>query len=164
MLILIIEGLREKLLAMRRAGIQLNGVNMDPVTVGAVLAAIAGGAGGALGSQLWAGLCALVRRPFMHGPAAESGETQLSALEKEPSDRARAVALAEALLTRAERDSDFEKALSDWWSQAGQIQVVSTEVRNVVRGGTFYGPVVQSGNVSGLAFGSAAKPTPRRDA
>ena len=37
---------------------------MDPVTIGAVLAAIAGGAGGALGTQLWSGVSALVRRPF----------------------------------------------------------------------------------------------------
>ena len=37
---------------------------MDPLTIGAVLVAIAGGAGEALGSQLWTGLSALVRRPF----------------------------------------------------------------------------------------------------
>jgi len=36
---------------------------MDPATIGAVLAAVAGGAGGALGSQVWAGVSALVRRP-----------------------------------------------------------------------------------------------------
>src|SRR5258708_39783381 len=40
-----------------------SGVVMDPVTVGAVLAAIAGGAGGAIGSQLWAWGGALGRRP-----------------------------------------------------------------------------------------------------
>ena len=43
---------------------------MDPVTIAAVLAAIAGGAGCALGAQVWAGACALVRRPFGHGTAA----------------------------------------------------------------------------------------------
>ena len=42
---------------------------MDPVTIGAVLAAIVGGAGGALGTQLWAGVGSLVRRPFRHGHA-----------------------------------------------------------------------------------------------
>ncbi len=143
---------------------------MDPVTVGAVLAAIAGGAGGALGSQLWAGVCALVRRPFGHvcpvrdiEGSAESGEVQLAALEQVPDDRARAVALAEVLLTRARGDSGFEQALSAWWAQAGQIQVVSGQVRNIIRDGTFYGPVVQGRDVSGLTFGSRAQPTPERD-
>jgi hypothetical protein len=73
------------------------------------------------------------------------------------------VALAEILLTRAGEDSDFEQALSAWWAQAGQIQVVSGEVRNIVRDGTFYGPVVQGRDFSGLTFGSGAQRTPERD-
>src|ERR1039457_5765414 len=143
---------------------------MDPVTVGAVLAAIAGGAGGALGSPLGAGVCALIRRPFGHvrpvqdaEGSEESGEVQLAALEQVPDDRSRAVALAEMLLTRAGEHIDFAQALSAWWAQAGQIQVVSGEVRNIVRDGTFYGPVVQGRDFSGLTFGSGAQRTPERD-
>ena len=47
---------------------------MDPVTIGAVLAAVVGGAGGALGAQVWAGACALVRRPFRHHQVAGAGD------------------------------------------------------------------------------------------
>src|SRR5258707_12834860 len=50
-----------------------SGVVMDPVTVGAVLAAIAGGAGGAIGSPLWAWVGALVGPPLRHAhPAPET--------------------------------------------------------------------------------------------
>src|SRR5258707_6187757 len=71
-----------------------SGVVMDPVTVGAVLAAIAGGAGGAIGSQLWAWVGALVRRPLPHAhPAREtaalpSRAVELAALERAPGDQA----------------------------------------------------------------------------
>jgi hypothetical protein len=37
---------------------------MDPVTVGAVLLAVATGVSEALGGQLWAGVVSLVRRPL----------------------------------------------------------------------------------------------------
>src|SRR5258708_33280828 len=79
-----------------------SGVVMDPVTVGAVLAAIAGGAGGAIGSQLWAWGGALVRRPLPHAPPARetaavpprSGEP--AALERAPGDQAAGPTLAPA--------------------------------------------------------------------
>jgi hypothetical protein len=135
---------------------------MDPVTIGAVLAAIAGGAGGAVGSQLWAGLSMLVRRPFRRvRPASDtpdarpSGEAELAALDQSPADESRAVALAEVLLARAEADSEFNQALQAWWEQASQI---SGAVSNTISGGTFHGPVVQGRdiNISGPAFGSPA--------
>ena len=78
---------------------------MDPVTIGTVLAAIVGGAGGALGTQLWSGVSALVRRPFRRGHAVgeatavlPSGSAELVALEQAPGDEQRAVALAEVLV------------------------------------------------------------------
>jgi hypothetical protein len=139
---------------------------MDPVTIGAVLAAIAGGAGGALGSQLWAGVTALVRRPFRRSrptgdstAALPSGEAELAALGQAPGDQARAVALAEVLLGRAEADSEFGQALAAWWAQASQIQV-GGDVTNTVRGGTFHGPVVQGRDFTGLTFRSPAPPPP----
>ena len=67
------------------------------------------GAGGALGSQLWAGLSALVRRSFRraHTPgdgavALSSGSAELAALEQLPGDEHWAIALAEVLVARAE--------------------------------------------------------------
>ena len=138
---------------------------MDPVTIGAVLASIAGGAGGALGGQLWAGLSALVRRPFRraHAPAGSTaalpgGEAELAALEQSPADERRAVALAEVLVARADADNEFREALQVWWEQASQIQI-SGDVTNTISGGTFSGPVLQGRDFSGLTFGSPA-PSP----
>ena len=139
---------------------------MDPVTIGAVLAAIAGGAGGALGGQLWAGLSALVRRPFRraHAPtgstaALPGGEAELAALEQAPADERRAVALAEVLVARADADGEFRQALAAWWEQASQLQI-SGDVANTISGGTFSGPVLQGRDFSGLTFGSPATPPP----
>jgi hypothetical protein len=137
---------------------------MDPVTIGAVLAAIAGGAGGALGSQLWAGLSALVRRPFRRAhatgeatAAVPSGSAELVALEQAPADEQRALALAEVLVARAEADSEFRNALQVWWEEASQIQI-SGIVANTISGGTFHGPVLQGRDFTGLTFGSPAPP------
>ena len=137
---------------------------MDPVTIGAVLAAIAGGAGGALGSQLWAGVSALVRRPFRRAhvsgeatAALPSGSAELAALEQAPADEQRAVALAEVLIARADADSGFRDALAAWWQQASQIQI-SGDVANTISGGTFSGPVLQGRDFSGLTFGAPTPP------
>lgn len=137
---------------------------MDPVTIGAVLAAIAGGAGGALGSQLWTGLSALVRLPFRRAHASADsmaavpdGSAELAALEQSPADERRAVALAEVLVARAEADSEFRDALRAWWEPASQVQI-SGDVTNTVSGGTFSGPVLQGRDFSGLTFGSPTPP------
>ncbi len=139
---------------------------MDAVTIATVLAAIAGGAGGALGSQAWAGLSALVRRPVRRDRAADgataplpSGSAELTALDQVPTDEGRAVALAEVLITRADGDGEFRKALDTWWEQASQI-LISGEVTNTVSGGIQYGPVLQGRDFSGLTFGSPAGPPP----
>ena len=137
---------------------------MDPVTIGAVLAAIACGAGGALGGQLWAGVSALVRRPFHRdhagGDAAvvlPSGEAELAALQQSPADERRAVALAEVLVARAGADGGFRQALEGWWEQASQIHI-GGDVSNTVSGGTFHGPVLQGRDFTGLTFGPPAAP------
>lgn len=140
---------------------------MDSVTIGAVLAAIAGGAGGALGGQVWAGLSALVRRPFRQAHTAgeaetplSSGEEELAALEQAPGDERRAVALAEVLVARADADDEFREVLATWWEQARHVRIGSADVSNTVSGGTQYGPVLQGRNFSGLTFGSSAGPPP----
>src|SRR5580700_9995150 len=111
---------------------------MDPVTIGAVLAAIAGGAGGALGAQVWAGVSALVRRPFRHHKVTvPSGAGELAALEQAPGDQQRAVALAEILVARAATDAGFGEALAAWWQQASQVRI-GGDVTNTISDGTQY--------------------------
>jgi len=135
---------------------------MDPATIGAVLAAVAGGAGGALGSQVWAGVSALVRRPFRQAGASgaavasASGAAELAALEQAPADERRGVALAEVLIARAVADGGFLAALDAWWAEASQVHI-GGDVANTIGGGTFHGPVLQGRDFTGLSFGS---PTP----
>jgi hypothetical protein len=133
---------------------------MDPVTVGAVLLAVATGVSEALGGQLWAGVVSLVRRPIHGGKepggglsAARSGEAELTALQESPGDRARAVALAEVLLARAGGDAGFERALREWWEQAAPVREKTGNVANTISDGTFSGPVLQGRDFTGLTFG-----------
>ncbi|NBM17977.1 hypothetical protein [Streptomyces sp. GC420] len=137
---------------------------MDPVSVG-LLAALAGGAGGELGRQVWAGLGALVRRPFRRGevgeqvPAVSSGETELARLEEDPADPVRAQELSTALAMRAAVDMDFSAGLQQWLGQAKLVRSGDGETHNEISGGTFHGPVIQSRDVSGLSF-TASPPPP----
>jgi hypothetical protein len=134
---------------------------VDPVTVGVVLLAVVTGVSEALGDRLWDGLVSLVRRPF-HGKkasgggaaAVSSGEAELLALRKSPDDQ-KAVALAGALLARAESDADFGRALTQWWAQAGPVREKIGNVTNTISGGTQYGPVLQGRDFTNLTFGAA---------
>ncbi len=113
---------------------------MNPVTIAAVLLAIVGGA---LESQQWAAVTALVRRPF-HGqdPRARTatssgqptGEAELAALERAPADERRALALAEVLVARASADVEFKAALEDWWKQ---VNLIGSDEGNVLHGRDF---------------------------
>jgi hypothetical protein len=139
---------------------------MDPVTVGAVLVAVATGVSEALGGQLWAGVVSLVRRPLRGRgkPAGElsaagSGEAELAAFQGAPGDQAKAVALAEVLLARAGVDPAFERALEEWWEQAAPIWEKTGNVTNTISGGVQHGPVLQGRDFTGLTFG-AAPPAP----
>ncbi len=134
---------------------------MDPVTVGAVLLAVATGVSEALGGQLWAGVVSLIRRPLHGGkersgqlPAARSGEAELAALQRSPDDQQKAVALAEVLLARATGDPGFERALHEWWEQATPVREKTGSVTNTITGGTFSGPVLQGRDFSNLTFGT----------
>jgi hypothetical protein len=144
---------------------------LDPVTLGAVLLAVATGVSEALGGQLWAGVVSLVRRPLHGGkgrtgepPASRSGEAELAALQRSPSDQANAVALAEVLLARAAGDYEFEHLLQAWWGQAAPVRENAGSVANTISGGTFSGPVLQGRNFTGLTFGaSPAAPVSRSE-
>jgi hypothetical protein len=139
---------------------------MDPVTLGAVLVAVISGASGELGAQLWAGVGALVNRPFRHRPPAgqtavtqQTGNAELAALIQNPSDEQRAAALAEVLMSRASADAEFRQALQSWWDQAGTLHAGDGNVTNTITGGTQQGPVLQGRDFGDITFGPA--PVPR---
>ena len=139
---------------------------MDPVSV-TLLLALAGGAGGEVGRQAWAGLSALVRRPFRHGhddspdtPAVGSGEAELARLEEAPADPARAQALSTALAARAALDADFRNDLQQWHEQAKPVRTGDGDVHNTISGGAFHGPVVQGRDFSGISFTTPPPATP----
>jgi tetratricopeptide (TPR) repeat protein len=136
---------------------------MDPVTIGAVLVVIAGSAGGTLGSQAWAEVGALLRRPSRPAGAATAitaalplGLAELSALEQAPADKQQAVALAEVLVARAAADAGFREALEAWWEQASQFRLGGGDVTNTISGGAQYGPVLQGGEFSDIVFNAAS--------
>jgi hypothetical protein len=113
-----------------------------------------------LGSQVWAGLSALVRRPFHRVAVTDggsaplsSGSAELGALQDSPTDERQAMALAEVLMARANVDSGFRDALQAWWEKASRVPV-GGDVTNTISGGTQYGPVLQGRDFSGLTFGS----------
>ncbi|MCX5610233.1 hypothetical protein OHB39_22045 [Streptomyces sp. NBC_00047] len=140
---------------------------MDPISVGLLLA-LAGGAGDALGRDAWSGLRALVRRPFRHGSGAvdapQLGEAELEELERAPTDRTAAQALSTALAARADADPNDLADLQRWHEQARRVRFEEGDVRNMISGGTFYGPVVQGRDFPGASFVTgppADHPAPR---
>jgi hypothetical protein len=143
---------------------------MNPATIGAVLLAVASGAGGELGKQLWDGVIALVRRPFRReastsggAAAAElvtAGDAQLNAFQQTPADKDKAIVLAEVLLARSSADAEFQRALENWWRQAEPVRMSAGNVVNMVSGGTHYGPVLQGRDFSSITFGVAPTPPP----
>jgi hypothetical protein len=127
-----------------------------------------------LGTQLWAGVAALVRRPFRRqapagGTAAQvqAGDAELAALEHKPAEERRAVALAEVLAARAGADTEFRQALQIWWEQAGPIRAGAGDVTNTISGGTQHGPVLQGRDFGNITFGTipgAPPPSAGQDA
>lgn len=125
---------------------------MDAVTIGAVLLAILGGAGSQLGTQLWTGMSALVRRPFQSGSDREketrqkghdrTGETELLALERVP-DESRALHLAEILLERAASDLEFGRELENWWDTTRPVRDGTGTVPNAINVRQNYGVILQ---------------------
>jgi hypothetical protein len=140
---------------------------MDPVQTAAVLAALASGVGGALGSQLWGGVSALVRSPFHRAnsrrdTAAASGATELAALAQAPGDNRHAMALAEVLIRRAAADDVFRQELEAWWVSASHI-TADGDVANTITGGTFNAPVVQGRDFLDLKFGFTVSERPGQE-
>jgi hypothetical protein len=127
--------------------VMVGGLVMDAVSIGAVLAAITAGAGEGLGGQLWAGICALVRRHRPGPGTVAGGSAELAALQDTPGDQQRAVALAQILLARAAADTGFAQALGAWWEQARHI--APENVTNTISDGAQYRPVLQGRDFTG---------------
>ncbi|MFC8710687.1 hypothetical protein ACFUCQ_12275 [Streptomyces sp. NPDC057197] len=142
---------------------------MDPVSV-ALLGALAGGAGGELGQQAWAGLTALVRRPFRRSaddggadggtPPVVPGQRELARLGEDPGDPRRARELSAALARRALWDTGFRHDLEAWYARTRTLGIEEGAVRNTVSGGTQNGPVLQGRDFSGVSFGAPPPPPP----
>jgi hypothetical protein len=136
-----------------------------------VLLAIVSGVGGKLGEQLWENVVSLVRHPFFRRTAggAEStapkvavpplGEAELAALQQDPGDQHKAVALAQALLSRSGSYDEFRRALGSWWEQAEPIRASIGNVTNTISGCTQHGPVLQGRDFNSIIF-SAPPATP----
>ncbi|MET8830924.1 hypothetical protein ABZX40_29240 [Streptomyces sp. NPDC004610] len=138
---------------------------MEPISV-ALLAALAGGAGGELGREAWAGLSALIRRPFRRGdaPALTSGgepeadEGALARVEEVPTDRARVQVLSAALSARAAQDPEFAAALSAWHDRAKHLSTGQGSVSNTMSGGTYNNAVFQGRDYHGITMYAAPPP------
>lgn len=136
---------------------------LEPISV-ALLAALAGGAGGEAGREAWAELSSLIRRPFRRGrngsaTNASSGEAELLRLTESPDDARRAHALSTALAVRAAVDAEFHAGLRRWSEMIESP--VSRHVRNEITGGSFTGPVLQGRDFSGITFTN--QPPPKAD-
>src|ERR1035437_715151 len=142
---------------------------MDAAAIGAVLLAIASGAGEGLAKQLWDGLGSLVGHPFRRKAGVSSdaiakvvpaGEAELAALQQAPDDEHKAVALAETLLSRSDVDDEFRRALENWWARAEPIRASIGNVTNTISGGTQRGPVLQGRDFSNITFGATLTKPP----
>ncbi|WTB82222.1 hypothetical protein OIE99_13150 [Streptomyces cellulosae] len=135
---------------------------MDPISA-ALLVALVSGAGGAAGTQAWAALGRLVRRPFQRADQAPSEEPipavrELEALEGHPQDTGRAQALADVLQRRAAHDPEFARSLTAWLDEAKAVSTGSGDVHNTVSGGS-QGNVLQVRDLHGsVTFGTPAAP------
>ncbi|MFF9819279.1 hypothetical protein [Streptomyces sp. NPDC014006] len=143
---------------------------MDQIAVD-LLTRLAEGAAGEIGTRIWAGLSALVRRPFRQGdgasaPELSSGEAELVALEREPGVPERAQHLSTALAVRSALDADFRDALQQWHQQA-QVQLLQAGADGTsshISGGTFNAPVQQGRDFSNISFNLPAPPPARPSA
>lgn len=126
---------------------------MDPISAG-LLVAVATGAAGEAGKQLWTRLTELVgRRPEREENAPlPVGSAELLSFHQDPQDLDRAGALSSALASRAENDATFRNELAQWHQQAQNLRTGDGETSNTISGGTVNGPVLQGRDFSGINF------------
>lgn len=116
---------------------------MEPITAG-LLVALASGAAGAAGEQLWTSLRDLATRRGSH-----PGESELEVSAEPPPTEERAGQLAALLNERARQDLDFAAALEVWRRRVNaEVATRSGDVTNEISGGT-QGTVIQGRDFHG---------------
>ena len=140
---------------------------MDPVTISALILAVASGAASEAGSKLWDALTALVHRPILsrHDAGQQAipesgGLAELAAVERAPADQDGALNLAKVLADRAEADVSFGAELRSWLAQASRVNAGAGSVSNTISGGIQHGPVLQGRDFTGLTFNAGPPSQP----
>lgn len=142
---------------------------MDPLTAGALIAAVnavVSGAGGEAGRRALEGLSALSRRVLRRG-AADPGADPAGDPGADPAGDGEPVTipyddpeqlrrLAELLVERARQDSELSRDLAAWMSRYGTPSGEAGAVHNFVSGDArITGPVIQGRDFHGpISFGS----------
>ncbi|MCQ8194140.1 hypothetical protein [Streptomyces rugosispiralis] len=149
---------------------------MDPVTTGALVAAVnaaVSGAGGEAGRRALESFGTLVRRVLRRGDAEPAGEPEPGGPDPggpepggpEPGgpdpvaipydDAARLRQLADLLVERARRDPEFGRDLTAWMREHGEAAREPGTVHNSIGGNArITGPVIQGRDFQGpISFG-----------
>ncbi|MDT0546777.1 MULTISPECIES: hypothetical protein [Streptomyces] len=142
---------------------------MDPLTAGALIAAVnavVSGAGGEAGRRALEGLSALSRRVLRRG-AADPGADPAGDPGADPAGDGEPVTipyddpeqlrrLAELLVERARQDPELSRDLAAWMSRYGTPSGEADAVHNSVSGDArITGPVIQGRDFYGpISFGS----------
>ncbi|KAK1179564.1 hypothetical protein B7755_016280 [Streptomyces sp. NBS 14/10] len=138
---------------------------MDPVTAGALIAAVnavVSGAGGEAGRRALEALGALSRRVLRRNPSDPAGGPGVDpAGDGEPvaipyDDPERLRRLAELLVERARQDPELGRDLAAWMSRYGTpAQEVGTVHNSISGDARITGPVIQGRDFQGpISFGS----------
>ncbi|CDR09528.1 hypothetical protein [Streptomyces iranensis] len=133
---------------------------MDPVTGGALVAAVnaaVSGAGGEAGRRALESFGTLVRRVLRWGEGEPAGEPDPDPdpLAIPYDDGARLRQLADLLVERARRDPEFGRDLAAWMREHGESAGEAGAVHNRIGGNArITGPVIQAKDINGpISFG-----------
>jgi hypothetical protein len=130
---------------------------MDPVTTGALVAAVnaaVSGAGGEAGRRALESLGALARRVWRRGDAEPAGEPEPVTIPYD--DEERLLRLADLLVERSRQEPEFGRDLAAWLREFGEPgERESGAVHNSISGDArITGPVVQGRDFHGpITFG-----------
>ncbi|WAP56248.1 hypothetical protein [Streptomyces sp. S465] len=131
---------------------------MDPVTTGALVAAVnaaASGAGGEAGRRALESFGTLVRRVLRRGEGDPAGAPEPEPVAIPYDDGPRLRQLADLLVERARQDQEFGRDLAAWMRAHGAAAEEQGAVHNSITGDArITGPVVQGRDFHGpISFG-----------